>query len=320
VRPWSIDEFERVAETNFSYPQPWQVPGAGFLLLHTRYGGGKGLGIDATRCLFTMASTDGRQWAEPRLLAAIGQGDYQISWQAGRRIATAFDFHPPPRGLNARANIYYAETPDLGKTWHTADGQVLDLPLTAAANPALVLDSRAENRLVYLKDLNFDRAGRPVILFLVSKGFEPGPGNGPREWQTLHWTGKDWSRRPLTGSGNNYDHGSLAIEPDGTWRVIAPTEAGPQPFNPGGEMVVWTSRDEGGIWARDKQLTRGSPRNHGYARRPLHAHPDFAALWADGHGRQPSESFLYFTDHNGDHVWRLPNTMNAESARPTLVP
>ena len=126
----------------------------------------------------------------------------------------------------------------------------MKLPLTRTNNPALAYDSRAEGLLVYLKDVNFDRDGQPVILFLTSKGFEPGPANGPRQWQTLRWTGKEWVRRPFTTSGNNYDHGSLYIEPDGTWRVIAPTELGPQPYNPGGEMVMWTSPDEGQTWTK----------------------------------------------------------------------
>jgi hypothetical protein len=49
AKPWSIDEFERILVTNFSYTQPWHVPGQGFLFLHTRYGGGRPLGISATR-------------------------------------------------------------------------------------------------------------------------------------------------------------------------------------------------------------------------------------------------------------------------------
>jgi hypothetical protein len=172
---------------------------------------------------------------------------------------------------------------------------------------------------VYLKDLNYDAQGRPVILFLTSQGFEPGPANGPREWKTARWTGDAWDVRVVTTSGNNYDHGSLYLEPDGTWRIIAPTEMGPQPYNPGGEMVLWTSGDQGRSWTRAKQLTRNSPRNHTYARRPLNAHPAFYAFWADGHARQPSESFLYFTDREGRHVWRLPARMNGDFARPEVA-
>src|SRR6185503_6666995 len=110
-------------------------------------------------------------------------------------------------------------------------------PLTTTNNPALVYDSRKENLLVYLKDINFDESGHPIILFLTSKGFEPGPENNPRVWKTARWTGKEWIFRDVTTSLNNYDHGSLYIEKENLWRIIAATEAGPQPYNPGGEMM-----------------------------------------------------------------------------------
>ena len=319
AKPWSIDEFEQVLVMNFSYTQPWYVPGEGFLFLHTRYGGGKSLGLDAARCLFWMTSADGVRWTEPQMLAGIEMGDYQVSWRNGRRVATAFDFHPRPTGLNTRANVYYLETDDLGRTWRNAHGEPVKLPLAQTNNLALVCDTRAEGLLAYLKDVNFDRDGHPVILFLTSKGFEPGPQNGPRQWQTLRWTGKEWERRPFTTSGNNYDHGSLYIEPDGTWRVIAPTALGAHPYNPGGDMVMWTSTDEGATWKKVKQLTHDTSRNHTYARRPLSAHPEFYALWADGNGREPSDSCVYFTNQRGDHVWRLPAKMDAEFVRPEIA-
>lgn len=307
-QPYSVDEFERVWQTNFSYTQPWYIPGQGFLFLHTRYAGG--------RNLYWMTSPDGRDWSEPHKLAKIDMGDYQISWREGARVGTAFDYHPKPVGLNARANLYYVETSDFGRTWRNGEGKPVATPITNVPNAALVYDSRKDGLLVYLKDLNFDAQGHPVIMFLTSKGFEPGPANGPREWKTARWTGKEWVIRPFTTSGNNYDHGSLYIEPDGTWRVIAPTDLGPQPYNPGGEMVMWTSADQGATWKRVKQLTHESPRNHTYARRPVNAHPDFYALWADGNARQASESCIYFTNQRGDHVWRLPSSMTEDFAVP----
>jgi hypothetical protein len=319
VKPWSIDAFEEIQKTNFSYTQPWHVPGKGFLFLHTRYGGGKSQGIPAERVLYAMSSANGREWSEPEMVAGIEQGDYQISWRHQDRIATAFDHHPQNGGLNARTNIYYLETRDLGKTWTTIAGDLAKLPLTETPNPALIYDAAAEQKLVYLKDLNFDAKGRPVILYLLSKGFEPGPSNGPRDWRTVRWTGSEWIHKAVTTSDNNYDHGSLYIEKDGTWRIIAPTEPGPQPYNTGGEMVMWTSADEGSTWRKVKDLTTGSVMNHTYARRPLNAHPDFYAIWADGHGRQPSESNLYFTNQAGDHVWRLPAVMSKEFARPAIA-
>ena len=318
-RPYTIDEFERVWQTNFSYTQPWYLPGQGFLFLHTRYNGGKSFGSNAIRCLFWMTSPDGRQWSDPQMLAGIEMGDYQISWRDGARLATAFDYHPKPVGLNARANIYYLETRDQGRSWQTVDGQSVNTPICTPDSPALVYDSRAGGLLVYLKDLTFDAAGHPVILFLTSKGYESGPKNDPRQWKTARWTGRQWVFLPVTRSLNNYDHGSLYIEDDGTWRVIGPTEPGPQPYNPGGEMAMWVSRDQGATWQKVKQLTRDSTRNHTYSRRPVNAHPDFYALWADGHGREPSESCLYFTNREGDHVWRLPPMMPGDFAKPEIA-
>lgn len=311
LKPRSIDAFERVLESNFSYGDPWVVPGRGLLFLHTKYASG--------RALRFMTSPDGRTWSEPCPMVKIDMGDYQITWGRGETVASAFDFHPRPLGLDARTNLYYLQTRDFGETWTTAAGAPVKLPLSEPDNPALVRDFQAEKKLVYLKDLNFDADGRPVVMFLTSKGHLPGPTNGPHEWSTARWTGEDWVFRPFTTSDHNYDHGSLYIEPDGLWRVIAPTGPGAQPFGTGGDMVMWTSSDQGATWTRLKQLTADPKRNHTYARRPVAAHPDFYALWADGDARAHSESRLYFTDKLGSHVWRLPDQLSGDSARPDVV-
>ncbi|MDD4191400.1 MAG: hypothetical protein PHI28_08715 [Mangrovibacterium sp.] len=111
--------------------------------------------------------------------------------------------------------------------------------------------------------------------------------------------------------------GSIYVEKNNLWRIIAPTAAGPQEYNTGGEMEMWISRDQGKNWTKIKQLTRNSDYNHTYARRPVNAHPGFYAFWADGHGRQPSESRLYFSNKKGN-VYRLPEKMAGESAKPAL--
>jgi hypothetical protein len=321
TKPYSIDSFERVLTTNFSYGQPWYLPSGNFLFLHTRYT------KSGHRRLFWMGSADGRQWSEPQMIAYIAEGDYQISWQRGNVVGTAFDYHPDrkgydnsvDRGLNARTNLYYLETANGGKTWRTAGGQTVVTPLTAVNNPALVRDYEREKLLVYIKDLQFDDKGRPVILYLTSRGYRSGPENNPRTWQTAHWTGREWEIRPVFTSENNYDQGSLYLEDGGTWRVIAPALPGPQRYNPGGEVAIWVSRDQGREWKMVRQLTRDSARNHTYVRHPLQARPAFYALWADGNARQPSESRLYFTDQGGTHVWRLPAEMAGEYAKPEIV-
>ena len=78
-KPYDIDDFELVQKGNFSYPQPWWLPGRGFLFLHTRYNSGSE-GTKGVRGLHWAASEDGYHWATPQLLANIEMGDYQISW------------------------------------------------------------------------------------------------------------------------------------------------------------------------------------------------------------------------------------------------
>ncbi|MCS7026592.1 MAG: BNR repeat-containing protein [Bryobacteraceae bacterium] len=312
-RPFDIREFDLVRTTNFSYGHPWFHRGQGFFFLHTIY-------EDGGRSLYWSTSLDGREWTPARLFARVDLGHYQVTAHASGRSATAFNFHPKPLGLNARTNLYYAETRDLGQIWTTVSGQILNLPLRSADNPALVHNYQAERRLVYLKDLAFEADGHPVILYLTSNGYEAGPKNDPRIWHTARWTGKNWEIREFARSDHNYDFGAIWIEPGGTWRIIAPTEPGPQPYMAGGDMVMWLSRDRGGSWKRVKRLTAAREKNHTYARRPVNAHPQFYALWADGDTKKPSESHLYFTDREGTAVWRLPPRMSGEFAKPERIP
>ena len=316
TKPYDIETWELVATTNFSYPQPWYLRAHdGFLFLHTLYRANQ-------RSLYTSRSDDGRRWTDPELLAHIDMGDYQISWPHGERVATVFDMHPSRgragTGLNYRSNIYYLETPDAGRTWTTVQGARVPLPVTTIDNPARVLDSLSADRSVYLKDLAFDADGRPVVLYLTSRGFMPGPGSGPYTWLTARWTGEAWEHRALSESDHNYDHGSLYVEAGGTWRVIAPTDPGPQPWGTGGEMVMWTSTSQGATWMRTKTLTAASARNHSYARKPLDAHPDFYAIWADGNPLEPSASRIYFATREGD-VFALPERMDGATASPERV-
>ena len=309
-KPSSIAEFDLIQTTNFSYTQPWYFAGQGFLFLHTRYDRGRGLHL--------LTSGNGLEWSAPRKLAFAHQGHYQISWPWGKKLGTAFDVHPPPLGLNQRTNIYYMETDDFGRTWKTVDGRPLVLPLTEEKNPALVRDYHSERLLVYLKDLNYDAAGRPVIVYLTSKGYESGPKRAPRLLMAARWTGTEWRYSNIGETDHNYDHGSLYIEGPKHWRFIAPTGAGPQAYGTGGEVEVWKSSDQGAKWKKTAALTKDSTFNHTYVRRPLNAHPDFYALWADGDAFGESESHLYFANRKGQ-VFRLPAVMPSEAERPVRV-
>lgn len=305
LKPYSIDGFEQITEDEFAYPQPWWIDGQGFVFLFTRYTDG--------RELYWRTSPNGKDWAEPQKL--VSGGHYQMSHAARGRIITAFNSHFPNTRVDARTNLSFLSTSDRGQSWQTADGTTVATPVDALDTSVLIRDYRSEGKLVYLKDIGFDLDGNPVLLYITSNDFQPGPSGTPRTWTIAHWKGGNWVFREVAPATHNYDMGSLYLEEDGTWRIIAPTAPGPQHWGTGGEIAMWTSNDQGQRWRKIKDLTAGSARNHGYARRPLNAHPDFYAFWADGNPDSLSISRLYFTSQSGE-VRALPYEMTEQDLKP----
>jgi hypothetical protein len=114
------------------------------------------------------------------------------------------------------------------------------------------------------------------------------------------------------------DMGSLYVEED-VWRVVGPTEPGPQSWGNGGEVAIWESTDKGETWMRTATVTANSTFNHSYVRRPVNARDPFYAFWADGNPDEQSESRLYFTDSSGSRVWMLPFEMGERPTPPLVV-
>ncbi len=320
IEPYSITNFETVlslpsgANNNFSYSQPLYIEGQGFLFLHSLYVGG-----NRTLCFNT--SSDGINWdyawtSRPQISQMPG-GQYQISEKLGQKVGTGFNWLDG--GANGRTNLYYMQTTDMGSTWTTVDGTVLTTPVTSVTNAALVHDYHSEDLLVYLKDIQYDDEGNPILFYMTSHYCYPGPAGDPRVFHTAHWNGSDWVIKDAFTSDHNYDFGPLYVEEDGTWRVIAPTDPGPQEYCTGGEMEMWISEDEGDTWELIRELTYDSDYNHTYARQPRNVHDGFYAFWADGNALAESDSRFYFTDRLGTGVWMLPEYMEGDFATPELV-
>ncbi|PTX92141.1 hypothetical protein DB346_24665 [Verrucomicrobia bacterium LW23] len=359
TKPHSLDEWELVSVHEFTYPQIWKrwlpvpgtsgVPGTrnvpasdGFFLMLTRYTSQPGKG--PARNLFCQKSSGGgREWGDVQRLADFG-GHYQTSGQwierdaegkpTGRgKVCTFFNYHPGS-DVDKRTNLYFMQTTDEGKTWTTACGHPLELPLKQILNDALVINYEAQGRCMYTCDLTFDKHGNPLLLCIISRKGEPGPAGGDREWTVLHWQPGPgtpaWKTHVVAVSDHNYDMGSLIVVGD-EWRIIGPTDKAPQQWGTGGEMALWISRapDAQGnrTWTRESAITgeksvlgQASEFNHSYARRALGAAEptEFAAFWADGHPGHLTRSQLYVCDSTGAQVLRLPYNMPGDSA--TLAP
>ncbi len=112
--------------------------------------------------------------------------------------------------------------------------------------------------------------------------------------------------------------GSLYVEGN-EWKMIAPTQSGPQKNRTGGEIDLWTSNDDGATWLNTKDVTSDSKWNNSYVRRPVNANKDFYAFWTDGDPEQISESRLYFTNEKCDKVWVLPYEMKKDFEKPKRI-
>lgn len=302
--PYSTDHFERIREDEFTYPQPWWTDN-GLLHLFTRYSNG--------RELYLERSPDGRTWEEPRKVAGIG-GHYQVSsWNDGV-LGTFFNRHPNGN-VDRRTDLYYIQSRDGGQSWTTADGTTVDLPLAEEDHPARIRNLSANGRLQYTLDLNWDRNGHPLLLYVTSGSHEAGPSSEPRFWELSRWTGSEWVHSVVARSDHNYDLGSLFVLED-RWVVVGPTGTGPQAWGTGGELERWESRDQGATWEKKRQITVNSEFNHTYVRRPLHASDPFSLYWADGNPDEISPSRLYFGELSGERYWQLPYEMDGPYATP----
>ena len=312
--PFDINSFEQIMEEEMTYLQPWNTD-FGYFHFFTKYTG--------VRQLYFETSLDGIHWTDDQLLAAIPEnegeqsGHYQISnLFQGKKLGTFFNRHPQGN-VDKRTDLYYVQTEDFGKTWTSVDDKILELPLLENESPARAIDYASGGKNVYLKDMGFDEQGNPVCLYIRSNGHEPGPHSSPYEWCVTRWNGKEWITFVITQSDHNYDMGSLFISGN-EWKVVGPTEIGPQPWGVGGELAIWSSENKGETWTKEKQLTKNSKYSHSYIRRPVNYKAPFCFFWAEGDSHKFSKSELYFGDFEGN-AWKLPFEMEMESEKPVTV-
>ncbi len=307
-KPYSIERFDKVKELEMLSPQPWWDPGNGFLLLWSRV-------LKELEIRFS-SSTDGQNWTDSRTLASMG-GHLQLSGICNGKIYTAFNYFPEAN-IDRQTNLYLLHSDDQGKSWKTIDDKIIETPLRDVLNDAIVRNFEKEGLLVHLSDIDFDTEGNPVLLVILSRDIEPGPRGGPREWMVISRKDNKWNFSKLCESTHNFDRGALYIEKD-EWKVIGPTEPGPEKYATGGEVAMWVSNNRGGSWEKKVQITSQSRFNHSFVSKPMNASKEFYALWADGNTSELSASSLYFTNESGTRVRILPYEMKRKFQKPARL-
>ena len=74
---------------------------------------------------------------------------------------------------------------------------------------------------------------------------------------------------------------------------------------------MWKSTSLGKSWKKVMDLTKNSPFNHGYVRRPYGACDPFYGYWCDGNPDRLTPVHIYMTDSKGK-VYVLPYDMTLE--------
>ncbi|MBT3382243.1 MAG: hypothetical protein HN778_19900 [Prolixibacteraceae bacterium] len=313
-KPYNIDGFFKLSEEEFTYPQPWKTE-QGYFHFFTKYTGARQLYFETT--------IDGVHWTEDKLLAAIPvnegekSGHYQISNVFNNKMLATFFNRHPNGNVDKRSDLYYIQSSDFGKTWTSVDSIELELPIVNINSEARVIDYSSANKNVYLKDMAFDSKGNPICLYIRSNGHEPGPASEPYEWCVSKWDGQNWLTTVVTTSDHNYDMGSIYIS-EKEWKIVGPTEKGPQEWGVGGELAIWRSKNKGKKWRRVKRLTKKSEQSHSYVRRPVNFKAPFSFFWADGNSHDFSKSELHFGDFKGN-IWKLPYEMKEDYEKPVKI-
>ncbi|MEO9891558.1 BNR-4 repeat-containing protein [Aurantibacter sp.] len=314
TKPYSIDEFTKITEEEMTYPQPWKTKD-GFFHFFTKYTG--------VRQLYFETSIDGKTWTEDKMLAAIPinegekSGHYQTSNTFENKLVGTFFNRHPNGNVDKRTDLYYIQSKDFGDTWTSIEDKQLQLPIKTLESDVRVEDYAASNKNIYVKDMGFDSNGNPACLYIRSNGHEPGPKSAPYEWCVTKWNGTTWKTSVVTTSDHNYDMGSLFIDND-NWSVVGPTEKGPQAWGVGGELAIWTSKNRGNTWIKQRTLTSNSKLSHSYVRRPVDNKAPFDFFWSDGDSHAFSKSELYFGNFNGN-IWKLPYDMTKDYLKPIKV-
>lgn len=295
--PYEIEKFYQVETGWFSYPQPHLLESGKGLLFFTSYEVGRTLKYR----LF-----DGNKFNKERILSRIEAGHYQVSASDSKKIGTAFNYLKRPGGTNTRTNLYYVESTDGGETWETVEGEELKIPLKNVKNEALIKNYDAENTLVYILDLTYDKQGNPLILFNTSKGYRPGPSNDPRKLTLAFYKNDTWEFKGIAPTDHNYNSGNLLVDKDGIWRIVAPTQSKNKAYTTGGTINLWTSDDMGETWIKKRQIYTGSNLNDNFVKKSVNAHEDFNFFWANGSGVDFSRSNLFYSNFDGSEVKRMP--------------
>jgi hypothetical protein len=276
LAPESIDEWsgEHVIEAYASYPQPFMLDPSTIVLSYRRDD------LQHTRSWSYETSTDGGQtWSGYNHLIYVHEAAvYGVSEVGNEDPVRSFHlaFNPVDYQTNDYPNIYYIYSDDGLTTFKTRDGINLGPPPYTLSEADLVFDSGDFSS--HINDLVLDAESNPCILFNVGPWDADG-APGPGEWRAAKHNGSEWVTSHIAPCDHLFDRGCLVLRQGMPLRAYLPVA---DDGHDGGEILEYSSHDNGYTWELTDLVTDGSEYSHNYAVNVRNAHPDFETMWSYG--------------------------------------
>lgn len=243
----------------------------------------------------------GKTWSELRAVCRRFTSPYNGEFYPG--IATGKE-EPVPKlhlfwlyyGSPGWKNMYYAVSPDAGRTWHQAGGQLIGAQIEyGQGDPVYEGDTHGWHQRIVV-----DPTGRPGLMFGTG-------GAGIADDNRIlfaSWTGREWQVSKICDVASRYCQGTALVKGTNHYRAYVPNGN----WN-GGEIFEFETTDGCPTWKQTRQLTRHSPAPNNSPQTIENAAPELQIYWCSG--ERGVEGRLY--------AWGEAGTL-AEQSDPVIAP
>ena len=276
--PENILEWEEEVQIDVAatYPQPYMLDSRTIITSFREY-----TGIETAGWGYVTSTSKGQEWSSCRLLVNEPKKFIYALSEVVRNSLDEASYHlvitPFNYDTSLYENIYYIRSDDGMGTFQASDGTVI------AGEPPFTL---SQLELVYenadssshVNDFAIGGDGTPYILFNEgpwSQAALPAPG----EWKLARRSESGWVINSIAPCNHLFDRGCLLVDRAPRLRAFLPVG---HDLHDGGEMVEYSSEDNGHTWELSNEITRDSELSHNYAVRVLGAAQDFQVFWSFG--------------------------------------
>ena len=276
--PENILEWEEEVQISVTatYPQPYMLD-SGTIITSFR----ESAGVATAGWGYVTSTSKGQEWSSCRLLVSEPKNFIYALSEVVRNSSGESSYHlaitPFSDETRLYENIYYLRSDDGMETFQASDGTVIagepPFPLSQLELVYVNTDSSS-----HINDFAIGGDGTPFILFNEgpwSQAALPAPG----EWKLARRSEAGWVISSIAPCNHLFDRGCLLVDRAPHLRAFLP--AG-KDLHDGGEMIEYSSEDNGLTWELSDQITWNSGLSHNYAVRVLGAAQDFQVFWSFG--------------------------------------